>query len=70
MKGTSGLGLKTQLTDLGKSGLPTHSFDSLGDKPACGVVHCRPHYQDSHQVCTERSSGGLLGLQSSGHLEC
>lgn len=70
MEGTSGLGLKTQLTHLGKSGLPTHSFDSPGDKPVCGFVHCRQHSRDSHQVCTECNSEGPLALQSSGLREC
>lgn len=56
MEGTSGWGLKTQLTHLGKAGFLAQSFDPLEEKPVYGFLSCRQHYQESHQVGIEHGS--------------
>lgn len=39
---------------------PYSAFDSLEDKPVCGFLYYRQHYQGSHPVCTDSSERAPL----------
>lgn len=68
MEGTSGRGLKIQLTHLGKAGFFTQSFDSLEDKPVWLFVLQRTLSGISSRLHRARFRKGLFACRAQGSL--